>query len=48
MQLKQHNAFMSAFVLGNLKEAFQQENIGLVFFKWNYTFWATQCFWPAA
>jgi len=37
LQLKQHSAFMSAFVLQNLKEAFQQENTD-VFLKWNYTF----------
>lgn len=31
MQLEQRNAFISAFVSGNLKEAFQQENIGVIF-----------------
>lgn len=32
MELEQHNAFLSAFVLRNLKEAFQQENIGVLLF----------------
>lgn len=32
MELEQHNAFMSAFVLGNLKEAFQQENVCVLLF----------------
>lgn len=32
MELEQHNAFVSAFVLGNLKEAFQQENVGVLLF----------------
>lgn len=31
MQLKQRNAFISVFVTGNLKEAFQQENMGVIF-----------------
>lgn len=38
MELEQHSAFLSAFVLGNLKEAFRQENVGVLLFFSSFFF----------